>query len=448
MKFTLYPPQAIHELGQRDNQEDAIYPQMGEATVRDRLFILCDGMGGHEKGEVASNTISQALATYLDHHASADAIVGDDTLLDALAYAYRQLDAKDDGAARKMGTTLCLLLFHRGGATAMHIGDSRIYHIRPADHRMVYQSKDHSLVYDLYQAGEITYDEMRTSPQKNIITRAIQPGEDNRVRPAIVHITDIRPGDYFYICSDGMLEQMENEELCGLLSAPSSDEKKRRQLITATADNKDNHSAYLIHLNQVEHEGDDNHLPDDEQTSPDNALNITPQSTEVEDDVNIVAPASDVVARETPVPPKPKPDRHRNALYAIIGILAAVIVVLAVFIVKPKGLGKKDYKNELVDKTNKSARRIETIKKPDARPQVKVKKKTVVTKENGRRDTATQPTPLPEKPQTAAASTPETGKTGKDEEHKAAEADKNEKLKRLISGKKGKDKEQDEKTNN
>ena len=447
MKFTLYPPQAIHELGQRDNQEDAIYPQMGEATARDRLFILCDGMGGHEKGEVASNTISQALATYLDHHASADAIVGDDTLLDALAYAYRQLDAKDDGAARKMGTTLCLLLFHRGGATAMHIGDSRIYHIRPAEHRMVYQSKDHSLVYDLYQAGEITYDEMRTSPQKNIITRAIQPGEDNRVRPAIVHITDIRPGDYFYICSDGMLEQMENEELCGLLSTPSTDEKKRRQLITATADNKDNHSAYLIHLNRVEHEGDDDHLPDDEQTSPDNALNITPQSTEVEDDVNVVAPASDVVARETPVPPKPKPDRHRNALYAIIGILAAVIVVLAVFIVKPKGLGKKDYKNELVDKTNNSARRIETIKKPDARSQVK-KKKTVVIKENGRRDTATQPTPLPEKPQTAAASTPETGKTGKDEEHKAAEADKKEKLRQLISGKKEKNKEQDEKTNN
>lgn len=281
MRFTLYQPQAIHELGKRDNQEDAIYPKIGEATDRDRLFILCDGMGGHEKGEVASNTISKALAEYLDKNASADEVVDDNVLLAALEYAYKQLDAKDDGAAKKMGTTLCLLLFHRGGLTAMHIGDSRIYHIRPSEHRLLYQSKDHSLVYDLYQAGEITYDEMRTSPQKNIITRAIQPGEENRVRPSIVHITDIKPGDYFYICSDGMLEQMENNELCNLFSANTSDDKKRQQLIAATTDNKDNNSAYFMHINNVVKEEEDDKLLNNEQTSSDNALNIMPKKTSV-----------------------------------------------------------------------------------------------------------------------------------------------------------------------
>lgn len=333
MKFTLYPPQAIYEIGQRQNQEDAIFPKIGEATNRDRLFILCDGMGGHEKGEVASNTISQALAAYLDKNASADAIVSDEVLLDALEYAYQQLDAKDDGAAKKMGTTLCLLLFHRGGVTAMHIGDSRIYHIRPSEHRIIYQSKDHSLVYDLYQAGEITYDEMRTSPQKNIITRAIQPGEDNRVRPAIVHITDIQPGDYFYICSDGMLEQMENDELCKLFSTDSTDKKKCQQLISATANNKDNHSAYIIHVENVVREQGDENLLDDEQTNPDNAINIKPriEATEdvsEEDDVEIVEGSpSDVVTVHSPMTPRDSRTSRKKYLIALIGAVALLVIV-------------------------------------------------------------------------------------------------------------------------
>ena len=76
-----------------------------------------------------------------------------------------------------MGTTLTLLYFACNGVTAAHIGDSRIYHIRP-NVGLLYQSRDHSLVYDLFQAGEISYEEMATFPQKNVITRAMSPGEE------------------------------------------------------------------------------------------------------------------------------------------------------------------------------------------------------------------------------------------------------------------------------
>lgn len=285
MKIEIYQPQAIWELGQRDNQEDSIFPAFGKATDDDHLFILCDGMGGHEHGEVASQTVCKAMSDTILSLSKQS--FTDDDLLYALQAAYRQLDCLDNSHLKKMGTTLCLLYFHKGGLTAAHIGDSRIYHIRPKENRIIYQSRDHSLVYDLYQAGEISYDEMRTSTQKNIITRAIQPGEENRVRPAIVHITDIQPGDYFYICSDGMLEQMSNEELCHLLTSDGSDEKKRMQLIAATSDNKDNHSAYLIHIKKVEHESGDSLLLEDEQTSKDNALNIRPHSQS--DDVSLVS---------------------------------------------------------------------------------------------------------------------------------------------------------------
>ena len=153
MKIEIYQPQAIWELGQRDNQEDSIFPAFGKATDDDRLFILCDGMGGHEHGEVASQTVCKAMSdTILSLRKQS---FTDDDLLDALQTAYRQLDCLDNSHLRKMGTTLCLLYFHQRGLTAAHIGDSRIYHIRPKENRILYQSRDHSLVYDLYQAGEI-----------------------------------------------------------------------------------------------------------------------------------------------------------------------------------------------------------------------------------------------------------------------------------------------------
>lgn len=277
MIIKLYTPLAIHELGKRDNQEDNIYPAMGNATHEDCLFIVCDGMGGHEHGEVASSTFANALARFFEGRVSPDVVLTDQTLADAVEFAYSQLDAVDNGNLKKMGTTLTLLYFHRGGVTAAHIGDSRIYHIRPGK-GMLYVSRDHSLVFDLFQSGEITYDEMRTHSSKNVITRAVQPGKENRVKPDIIHITDVQPGDYFYMCSDGMLEQMEDDELVQLLTATGSDEKKRQQLIEATADNSDNHSAYLIHIESVTREDSDAALvvTNEEKTSRCNALNIMP----------------------------------------------------------------------------------------------------------------------------------------------------------------------------
>lgn len=327
MKIEIYQPQAIWELGQRDNQEDSIFPAFGKATDDDHLFILCDGMGGHEHGEVASQTVCKAMSDTILSLSKQS--FTDDDLLYALQAAYRQLDCLDNSHLKKMGTTLCLLYFHKGGLTAAHIGDSRIYHIRPKENRIIYQSRDHSLVYDLYQAGEISYDEMRTSTQKNIITRAIQPGEENRVRPAIVHITDIQPGDYFYICSDGMLEQMSNEELCHLLTSDGSDEKKRMQLIAATSDNKDNHSAYLIHIKKVEHESGDSLLLEDEQTSKDNALNIRPHSQS--DDVSLVSSPISKPNAEVK-----QTSKKRYILYVLLAVCIILIGSLSYKLLQPQ----------------------------------------------------------------------------------------------------------------
>ena len=155
MNIKLYQPLAIHELGQRANQEDNIYPAEGKATNQDRLFILCDGMGGHEHGEVASQSVCQSLSAFIRQHEAISDAFTDELLSEALSYAYGELDKLAiAGDTRQMGTTLTLLYFHSKGCIAAHIGDSRIYHLRPATHTLLYKSRDHSLAYDLYQAGE------------------------------------------------------------------------------------------------------------------------------------------------------------------------------------------------------------------------------------------------------------------------------------------------------
>lgn len=281
MKIEIYPPLCIHELGQRANQEDAI------AQWDNRLFVLCDGMGGHEKGEVASQTVCQSLVKWFEGNIK-DEFFSDDQLREAIEYAYTELDKFDDNSLRKMGTTLTLLYIYRKGVIAAHIGDSRICHIRPNE-TILYQSRDHSLVFDLFQAGDISYEEMFIHPQKNIITRAMSPGKDNRNRPDIIHITDVRPDDYFYMCSDGMLEQMTNEELLSLFSLDTSDDDKQKQLIESTANNKDNHSAWLIHIQDVVHEEGDEQLVNEVPTARCNAINIIPKAIAGnEEDVVIV----------------------------------------------------------------------------------------------------------------------------------------------------------------
>lgn len=246
----------LQELGQRANQEDSLFPALGQSTTDCRLFVLCDGMGGHEKGEVASATVCEQISRTILSQWHAGEPLSDDLFRQALAAAYDALDAKDDGAERKMGTTMTFLCLHANGATVAHIGDSRVYQLRPAtEHspaRIVFHTRDHSLVNDLVKIGEITEEEALHHPQKNVITRAMQPCQEQRARADIAHLTDIQPGDYFYMCSDGMLEEASDENILNIITKPNvTDEQKLEMLRQVTEDNKDNHTAHLIHIDKV-----------------------------------------------------------------------------------------------------------------------------------------------------------------------------------------------------
>ena len=340
MKIVINQPLNILEVGKRANQEDSLYPSSQIANANSRIFLLCDGMGGHEKGEVASQCVANRLGSYISQHLGEDEVLSDSLFLEALSYTYNQLDQLDQkDTGKKMGTTLTFLCLHKGGATIGHMGDSRIYHIRPSEGKILYISRDHSTVFNLYQAGEITYEEMKTSPIKNQITRAMMPGTDNRMKVDLTHVTDIKVGDYFYMCSDGMLEQMEDDEILRIFSEQNSDSVKQDSLITATKNNSDNHSAWIIPVTEVYAEPDNIRYIDDEQAVRWNAVNIhpvyenAPEVQVLDDEEGVVKPIRPATA-----------NRQRNQVqtkkkitwpyFAITLLLFATIIIALLAITK------------------------------------------------------------------------------------------------------------------
>lgn len=252
---------SIFEVGKRTDifgkphQEDCIFPYFSDISNEDRVFILCDGMGGHDAGEIASSVVCESLGHSIRTMLNANTIFSVTKLKQALSVAYDALDANDTGSMKKMGTTLAMAVFHATGVLVAHIGDSRIYHIRPGksekDTTILFQTEDHSLLNSLVKSGEMTMVEAKSSVKKNIITKAIQPNSD-RIDPDVTEITDIKADDWFYICSDGMLEQEEMENgsaLKRIFSNQVADDDKVQILRGATSENNDNHSAIVIKVN-------------------------------------------------------------------------------------------------------------------------------------------------------------------------------------------------------
>ena len=241
---------SIYELGKRSNQEDYIYPLPESMPSSSSLYILCDGMGGHAAGEVASKAVCETISRFLSASPENEPFT-EEVFNAALNAAYDSLDELDNEEEKKMGTTLVFVKFHSGGCFIAHIGDSRLYHIRPSKKEILYVTRDHSLVNELISLGEMTEEEARTSRQKNVITRAIQPHQETRQKADCFNLTDLESGDYLFLCSDGMLEKTEDRELVNILSLHVSDKKKIEILRNVTKDNQDNHSAILVRIESL-----------------------------------------------------------------------------------------------------------------------------------------------------------------------------------------------------
>jgi protein phosphatase len=246
----------LSEKGRRPDNEDTIYPEDAFAQEVDGLFMVCDGVGGAEKGEVASRITAGSMAEFM---LGKDMILDEDNILTALEYIdsrlkeYLSANPESEG----MATTLALLQFHRNEASVAHVGDSRVYHFRNGE--IIFRTVDHSLVNEFIQAGLITEEEARHHPQKNVITRAISGREDLPARASVSIIEDIRPGDQFLICSDGVTEVMDDKEICEVVRGHSPDAAIRAIRERCAPDSRDNYSAVVVEVMESSSEGTARH---------------------------------------------------------------------------------------------------------------------------------------------------------------------------------------------
>lgn len=333
---------SIWEYGQRKDsqgnphQEDCTFPLPERIADTDRTFILCDGMGGHDAGEVASETVCQTMGNSIinDGH-DAKGVFTDEDLKNALDAAFCALDSKDNGAERKMGTTMTLLKLHNDGATIAHIGDSRVYHIRPGkdgeETSILFQTEDHSLVNDLIKIGELTKEEARNFKQKNVITRAMQPNLDHRPKADVHHTSDIQAGDYFYLCSDGMLEQPDMEDGESIRNIFSnqieSPEQKAEILKGATKNNKDNHTALIIHIEEA---------GNDVETTPSSENEPVEQEKPIAQQENKETlkknnPAVGNINNNSNNTTEVKAKNHRLILWIIAAIISLAVLIFVIF---------------------------------------------------------------------------------------------------------------------
>ncbi len=190
------------------------------------LYVVCDGMGGHAAGEVASETAACAIDEYV--RANIDSVRAydgsDDSLAAACDVLRRAIEHANDrvrevAASAKgrpgMGTTCVSVLVLDGKGVMGHVGDSRLYMQRGGN---VFQlSEDHTYVNDAVRHGLLTREQARTSPYAHAVTRGIGMGETVCVDTLIF---DLLPGDSLLLCSDGLYEYFDDPpELAGLLAA-------------------------------------------------------------------------------------------------------------------------------------------------------------------------------------------------------------------------------------
>lgn len=268
MNISLKQVFSFKQQGNRDYQEDARYPDQDQPNINQRFFVVCDGVGGSDHGEVASNTVANAIAEAMKGVDLEDDFTNDD-FKRVLDKAYLKLDQKGRKTEGDMATTLTFVCFHREGATLAHIGDSVIYQIRPG-YGIIYRSEDHSLLNSLVHSGVLSPEEAEANPRKNVITRYMEPAEEDQSRcsATVVRTKDIMPGDYFILSSDGVGAKIDDDSLTDIILDPNTDDKQKTDKIaTISQDSSDNNTAFIIHIGKVEDSEDSEDLENSQEST-------------------------------------------------------------------------------------------------------------------------------------------------------------------------------------
>lgn len=229
----------------RNSNQDSFYVSDNKAMP---LFILADGMGGYSGGEYASQTaVDTVVKIFKENYKK---IEKDTDVINLIEESINKSNSSihskslNEENLKGMGTTLIVLYIFAGHLYIGHVGDSRLYYI---DDSITQLTDDHSLVNELIKNGEISKEEARNHPQKNLITRAV--GTNYIVKPDILRY-NYTPNDYVLICSDGLVNMVCEEEIYKIIKS-SENLKNINKLLIEEANNnggKDNITTIVIKL--------------------------------------------------------------------------------------------------------------------------------------------------------------------------------------------------------
>lgn len=195
----------------RKENQDA-YAIDTQAENGHTVCVVCDGMGGTTGGQLASRI---AVSTYMDElkkiltrEMTPEQLREASSYATALANQAIRVEAQKSETCHDMGTTLVSAISYAEGAVISNVGDSRAYHL--SNDGIVRVTKDHSVVENMVDRGDITEEEARRHPNKNLITRALGP-DVNAVCDG--YITPMQKGDYILLCSDGLVDTVTDQEM-------------------------------------------------------------------------------------------------------------------------------------------------------------------------------------------------------------------------------------------
>ncbi len=176
------------------------------------LWVVADGMGGHSRGDYASQTIIEYLSSFTRSNSVEESLNALQTRLEA---ANRH--CREHAEGQMMGSTVAALYLHAPHAYVLWAGDSRVYRLREGKANQL--TDDHSLVQELYRLGELTADEAETHPSGNVITRAVGVADELDLQ---IRQVSLQAADRFLICSDGLFKDVSQSELCINLTLPTA----------------------------------------------------------------------------------------------------------------------------------------------------------------------------------------------------------------------------------
>ncbi|HEY3021237.1 MAG TPA: Stp1/IreP family PP2C-type Ser/Thr phosphatase [Solirubrobacteraceae bacterium] len=225
---------------QRRGNEDSLY-------ARAPLFVVADGMGGAQAGEVASRMAVETLGRGLPDGGGPpqDLLAARIEEANESIHERSRVDANQAG----MGTTVTAVYVGADEAAIAHVGDSRAYLLRDGELRRL--TEDHSLVEELLRQGKLTAEEASEHPQKSIITRALGPEPSVEVDRQTLPLRD---GDVFLLCSDGLTSMVEEAQIARMLTSGRSLTQVGQALVAAANDagGRDNITVVLFRLEEVE----------------------------------------------------------------------------------------------------------------------------------------------------------------------------------------------------